>query len=148
MQRNVANEIERAHANPISIKLLEIEETSEEIAADSPIDLDDDQATVSVAEPCLFRKYSRKDVCGLRISWNQHSPLPVEDSTFNKSRNSLHSSEIGLEDDQVLPDLEVSSTYGGETVATISSENSNEDYSDCIVEDSQESSGIIIHDDI
>ncbi|KAL4352969.1 hypothetical protein GQ457_06G003230 [Hibiscus cannabinus] len=126
----------------------EIEETNEEIAVDSPIDVDDDQDTVSVTEPCLFRRYPRKDVCGLRISWNQHSSLPVEDSAFNKSGNSLHSSEIGLEDDQVLPDLEVSSTYGGETVATISSENSNEDYSDCVVEDSQESSGIIIHDDI
>ncbi|GMJ03471.1 Arabidopsis SUMO protease 1, SUMO PROTEASE RELATED TO FERTILITY1 [Hibiscus trionum] len=126
----------------------EIEESSEEIAADSPIDLNDDQATGSVTEPRLFRRYPRKDVSELRTSWNQHLPLHVEDSVFNKSNNSLHSSEIGLEDDQVLPDLEVSSTHGGETVETISSENSNEDYSDCIVEDSQESSGIIIQDDI
>ncbi|XP_038992413.1 probable ubiquitin-like-specific protease 2A [Hibiscus syriacus] len=119
----------------------EIEERSEEIAADSPIDLDGDQATGSATEPRLFRRYPSNDVSVLRTSWNQHSPLLVEDSAFNISSNSLHSSEN-------LMDLEVSSTHGGETIATISSENSDEDYSDCVVEDSQESSGILIHDDI
>ncbi|XP_039019621.1 probable ubiquitin-like-specific protease 2A isoform X2 [Hibiscus syriacus] len=119
----------------------EIEERSEEIAADSPIDLEGDLATGSATEPRLFRRYPSNDVSVLRTSWNQHSSLLVEDSAFNNSSNSLHSSEN-------LMDLEVSSTLGGETVATISSEYSDADYSDCIVEDSQDSSGIIIHDDI
>lgn len=119
----------------------EIEETSEEIAADSPIDLDG-EASGSVTEPFLFIRCPSKDVSVLSTSWNQHMPLHVEDLDFNKSSDSPDSSEIRLDDDDLV------SNNGGETDKTISSATSNEGYCDCIIEDSQESSGIIMHDDI
>ena len=122
----------------------EIEETSEEIAADSSSDLDGLQVAGSVTEPRLFMRYPGKDV-RILTSWNQQMPLHFEDSAFNKSSDSLNSSEIELEDDQLLTEFEVSS-HQGETDKTVSSSTSNEGYSDCIVEDSQESSGM--HDDI
>ncbi|XP_022725960.1 probable ubiquitin-like-specific protease 2A [Durio zibethinus] len=123
----------------------ETEETSEEIAADSPPDLDGQQVAGSVTEPCLFMRYRRNDVRVLRTSWNQQKPLHFKDSAFNKSSDSLDSLAIVLEDTQPLPEFEVSS-HVGETDKTVSSSTSNEGYSDCIVEDSQESSGM--HDDI
>ncbi|XVE93620.1 hypothetical protein REPUB_Repub01dG0209700 [Reevesia pubescens] len=123
----------------------EIEETSEEIAADSPSDLDGQQIAGSVAEPCLVMRYPSKDF-RLRTSWNKEMPLHFEDSAFKKSSESLDSSEIGLEDDQLRPEFEVSSHRGETTDTTESSSTSNEGYSDCIVEDSQESRGM--HDDI
>ncbi|KAH1040315.1 hypothetical protein J1N35_042058 [Gossypium stocksii] len=95
----------------------EIEETSEEIAADSPIDLDG-EASGSDTEPRLFIRCPSKDV------------------------SVLDSSEIRLDDDDQV------SNHGGETNKTISSAISNEGYSDCIIEDSQESSGMIMQDDI
>ncbi|KAG8500399.1 hypothetical protein CXB51_004270 [Gossypium anomalum] len=119
----------------------EIEETSEEIAADSPIDLDG-EASGLVTEPRLFIRCPSKDVSVLSTSWNQHMPLDVEDSDFNKLSDSPDSSEIRLDDDDQV------SNYGGVTNKTISSATSNEGYSDCIIEDSQESSGMIMHDDI
>ncbi|TYH77963.1 hypothetical protein ES332_D04G192100v1 [Gossypium tomentosum] len=119
----------------------EIEETSEEIAADSPIDLDG-EASGSVTESRLFIRCPSKDVSVLSTSWNQHIPLHVEDSDFNKLSDSPDSSEIRLDDDDQV------SNHGGESNKTISSATSNEGYSDCIIEDSQESSGMIMHDDI
>ncbi|KAA3463559.1 putative ubiquitin-like-specific protease 2A [Gossypium australe] len=119
----------------------EIEETSEEIVADSPIDLDGD-ASGSVTEPRLFIRCPSKDVSVLSTSWNQDMPLHVEDSDFNKLSDSPDSSENRLDDDDQV------SNHGGETNKTISSATSNEAYSDCIIEDSQESSGMIMHDDI
>ncbi|MBA0842659.1 hypothetical protein Goarm_002469, partial [Gossypium armourianum] len=89
----------------------EIEETSEEIAADSPIDLDG-EASGSVTESRLFIRCPSKDVSVLSTSWNQQIPLYVEDSDFNKLSDSPDSSEIRLD------------------------------------EDDQESSGMIMHDDI
>lgn len=75
----------------------------------------------------------------------QRTPLRLEDSSFNKSSDCLDSSEIGLEDDQLLPGSELYS-HQGESDKPESSSTLNEDYSDCIVEDSQDSSGM--HDDI
>ncbi|XP_022744686.1 probable ubiquitin-like-specific protease 2A isoform X2 [Durio zibethinus] len=124
--------------------IVEIEETSEEIAADSPSDLDVQQVVGSVTEPGLFMQYHRKDFRLLRTSWNQQTTLHFEDSAFNKSSDSRDSSEIGLEDDQVLPDFESYSHRGGNDKPE-SSSTSNEVYSDCIVEDSQESNGV--HDE-
>ncbi|XVE49475.1 hypothetical protein DITRI_Ditri01bG0085200 [Diplodiscus trichospermus] len=123
----------------------EIEETSEEVAADSPSDLDGQQVAGSVIEPHLFMRYPRKDVRVLRTSWNQQMPLHSGDLDFNKSSDCLDSSKMGLEDDQLRPVFEVSSLQG-DTDENVSSSTSNEGYSDCIVEDSQESSGM--HDDI
>ncbi|XWS68225.1 hypothetical protein CRYUN_Cryun04dG0072600 [Craigia yunnanensis] len=90
----------------------EIEETSEEIAADSPSDLDGLQVAGSATEPYLFMRYPSKDFRVLRTSWNQQMPLYFEDSAFNKSSDSLDSSVIELEDDQLLPEFEVSSHQG------------------------------------
>ncbi|XP_021290650.1 probable ubiquitin-like-specific protease 2A isoform X3 [Herrania umbratica] len=120
----------------------EIEETSEEIAADSPSDLDGQQVAGLVSEPCLFMRYPSKDIRVLRTSWNRQMPLHIEDSAFDKPSDS---SEIRLEDDQHLPEFEVCSHHG-KTDEPESPSTPNEGYSDCIVEDSQGSSGM--HDDI
>ena len=123
----------------------EIEETSEEIVADSPSDLDGRQVTGSVTEPRLFVQYPSKDIRLWRTSWNQQMPLHFQDLALNKSSDSLDSLEIGLEDDQLLPEFELCSHQGKSDKPESSSSTSNDGYSDCIVEDSQEWSGM--HDD-
>ncbi|KAK6253321.1 hypothetical protein QUC31_015041 [Theobroma cacao] len=120
----------------------EIEETSEEIVADSPSDLDGQQVAGLVSEPRLFMRYPCKDIRVLRTSWNQQMPLHIEDSAFDKPSDS---SEIRLEDDQHLPEFEVSSQHR-KTDEPESRSTPSEGHSDCIVEDSLGSSGM--HDDI
>lgn len=121
----------------------EIEETSEEIVADSHADLDSQQIAGTVTEPGLFMQYPSKDVRVARTSHsqNQQTPLHFEDSAFNKSSSSVDSAGIWVQDDLLLPELEISS-HQGDTDKTVYSSTSKESYSDCIVQDSQESNGM------
>ncbi|XVF44852.1 hypothetical protein PTKIN_Ptkin02bG0157100 [Pterospermum kingtungense] len=111
-QRNVMSPIE------------EIEETSEEIVADSHSALDGQQVSGEVTEPRLFIQYPNKDVRVARTSQNQQAPLHFEESALNKSNDSLDSARIGVEDDLLVPELV--SSHQGETDNAISSSTSNE----------------------
>ncbi|XVF67282.1 hypothetical protein PTKIN_Ptkin10aG0108300 [Pterospermum kingtungense] len=124
-QQHISTLSKRNAMSPIE----EIEGTSEEIAANSPLD----------------KQYPIQDFSLLSTSRNQHTPLHFEDSAFNKSSDCRDSTVIGLEDDQLLPELGLYS-HQVESNKAESSSTSSQGYSLCIVEDSQESSGM--HDDI
>ncbi|OMO85248.1 Peptidase C48, SUMO/Sentrin/Ubl1 [Corchorus capsularis] len=114
-------------------------------ASESPSEVKGQQhITGPVSEAGLSMRYLSEDF-GVRM--NQQNPLHFEDSAIDSCGVSLdYSSEMRLEDDQHLPELEESS-HQGKTDKPESCSTSNEGYFDCIVEDSEESSGGIMHDD-
>ncbi|GMI74651.1 hypothetical protein HRI_001134200 [Hibiscus trionum] len=123
----------------------ETEESSEEIAGDLPLDLDGQQVVGPVTESRLRIRYPSKDFRS-RTSCNQKIPLHFEDSALQKLLDSLESSEMGLADAELLPEFEVSSQQVESDKPEHCSTSHEGGSSDCIVEDSQESSDI--HNDI
>ncbi|OMO63498.1 Peptidase C48, SUMO/Sentrin/Ubl1 [Corchorus olitorius] len=117
-------------------------------AAESPSEVNGQQHVPgSISEACLSMRYLSEDF-GVRM--NQQNPLHFEDSAIDSCcGDSLDSSSEMRrleEDDQHLPELEESS-HQGKTNKAESCSTSNEGYFDCVVEDSEESSGGIMHDD-
>ncbi|KAK8616253.1 hypothetical protein V6N13_017811 [Hibiscus sabdariffa] len=126
----------RSSMSPIE----ETEETSEETAGDLLSDLDGQQVAwpPPVTESCLNIRYPSKDFRS-RTPCKQKIPMHFEASALNKLIDSLESSELRLEDDEHLPEFEVSSQRGESDHPEHCLTSNGSSSSDCIVEDSQES---------
>ncbi|KAL4362506.1 hypothetical protein GQ457_04G003530 [Hibiscus cannabinus] len=131
----------RSSMSPIE----ETEETSEEIAGDLPLDLDGQQVVWPVTESCLNIRYPSKDFRS-RTPCKQKIPMHFEGSALNKLIDSLESSELRLEDDEHLPEFEVSSQRGESDHPEHCLTSNESGSSDCMVEGSQESNST--HNDI